>query len=452
MGKQNMFSLIITMSLPAMFSMLIMALYNVVDSIFVSRYSTIALNAVSLAFPLQLVAISFAVGTAIGVNSLIARRLGSKNYDEANSAATHGLFLAAFNTILFVIIGLVFSKLFISLFTKNETTISYGTSYLTIVLCFCIGQMFSCMIEKTLQATGNMIIPMLGQVLGAVINIIFDPLLIFGIGIFPEMGVVGAAVATVFGQICSAIFLLCMLIFKKHDVKIKVKGFKFSKSTLKNIYVVGVPAIIMQAIGSVMVSGINTIITLSSLAVEYIEAYINVFGIYFKVQSFVFMPIFGLSQGVSPIIGYNYGAKNRKRMYKAFSLSVLIASIIMACGMLLFQFGSDFILTLFTDDELIHTLGVPTFKIISLCFIVAAFGMMFSTLFQAIGKGVYSMLMSMGRQLFVLLPVAFLLSKIDIQYMWYAFVIAEAVCLGIAFIFFKIVKTKDFDKMVLNEE
>lgn len=447
MGTKSMFPLIITMSLPAMFSMLIQALYNVVDSIFVSRYSLEALSAVSIAYPLQMIGISFAVGTAIGVNSLIARRLGAKNYDEANSAATHGIFLAFVNTFIFILIGIFISKPFISLFTDNERIIDFGTQYITIVLCVCVGMMFSCMAEKILQSTGNMIIPMIAQCLGAVINIIFDPLLIFGIGFFPEMGVVGAAVATVFGQICSAIFLLCMLVFKKHAVKIDLHKFRINKNTLKNIYSVGFPAIIMQSIASVMVSGINAIITLTGLATQLIEQYISVFGIYFKVQSFVFMPVFGLNQGVSPIIGYNFGARNQKRLYQAFMISIGIAGTIMLIGTALFQFGSGLILSLFTEEKSIIDLGIPVFKIISLHFPIAAFGIMFSSLFQAVGKGIYSMIMSVCRQLLILLPVAFILSKTQINTMWFAFLIAEVLSLVVAIIFFIRLKKTSLDKL-----
>lgn len=450
MGTKKMFPLIISMSLPAMFSMLIMALYNVVDSIFVSRYSAKALTAVSLAYPLQLVGISFAVGTAIGVNSLIARKLGAKDFKEADSAATHGVLLALFNSLLFILIGLTLSRPFISLFTQDSEIISYGVSYLSIVLCVGFGSMFSVMFEKTLQATGNMLIPMLAQLLGAVINIVCDPLLIFGLWIFPEMGVVGAAVATVFGQICSAIFLTCMLFFKKHEVKVSFKNFKFSFTTIKNIYTVGLPAIIMQAIGSVMVSGINAIITLSGVSSIVGEMYVSVFGIYFKVQSFVFMPVFGLNQGVSPIIGYNYGARNQKRLYQAFMLSIAIAGCIMLLGTALFQFGSGLILSLFTEDTQLINIGIPVFKIISLHFVVASFGMMFSSLFQAVGKGLYSMIMSICRQLAVILPVAYLLSKTGLNNMWFSFLIAETVCVIIAIFFFRGLKKKEFDYLENN--
>ena len=455
MGVKPMLPLLLGMSLPAMFSMMIQALYNVVDSIFVARFHPDALQAVSLAYPLQLILISFGVGTAVGVNSLIARRLGAKNYKEANAAATTGLVLAVINWLIFLLIGLLFARRFIALFTSDATVIEYGRQYLTVVLCFSLGMVTSCMGEKILQSTGNMIFPMITQLIGAIVNIIFDPLLIFGIGFFPRMGVLGAAIATVFGQFCSMTFILIVLFVKKHDVKITFKGFRLQKDVLKNIYAVGFPAIIMQSIGSVMVSGINAIISIADIAAEYAAAYINAFGIYFKLQSFVFMPVFGLNQGVSPIIGYNYGAHNKKRMYSAFRLGIIIAAAIMAAGTLLFQLAPEWLLSLFQSDAAIDSaansllveVGVPVLRIISLSFIMAALGIMFSTLFQAIGKGFYSMIMSVSRQLVILLPVAYLLSKVNMTAMWYAFPIAEVVCLGIAIIFFIKLQRNELSKL-----
>ncbi len=455
MGVKPMLPLLLGMSLPAMFSMMIQALYNVVDSIFVARFHPDALQAVSLAYPLQLILISFGVGTAVGVNSLIARRLGAKNYKEANAAATTGLVLAVINWLIFLLIGLLFARRFIALFTSDATVIEYGRQYLTVVLCFSLGMVTSCMGEKILQSTGNMIFPMITQLIGAIVNIIFDPLLIFGIGFFPRLGVLGAAIATVFGQFCSMTFILIVLFVKKHDVKITFKGFRLQKDVLKNIYAVGFPAIIMQSIGSVMVSGINAIISIADIAAEYAAAYINAFGIYFKLQSFVFMPVFGLNQGVSPIIGYNYGAHNKKRMYSAFRLGIIIAAAIMAAGMLLFQLAPEWLLSLFQSDAAIDSaansllveVGVPVLRIISLSFIMAALGIMFSTLFQAIGKGFYSMIMSVSRQLVILLPVAYLLSKVNMTAMWYAFPIAEVVCLGIAIIFFIKLQRNELSKL-----
>ena len=444
-----MLPLLLSMSLPAMFSMLIQALYNVVDSIFVASYSPLALTAVSLAAPMQMVSISFAVGTAVGVNSLIARRLGAKNFKEANAAATTGIILAVLNWVFFLIIGLLLSRTFIAMFTDDSQVVEYGTQYLSIVLCVSIGMMLGNMGEKILQSTGNMILPMLSQLFGAIINIIFDPLLIFGIGPFPEMGVVGAAVATVFGQICGMLFIQINLFVRKHAVKITFKGFRMQAQIVKNIYAVGVPAIIMQSIGSVMVSGINAIISIAGVARDLTNAYINAFGAYFKLQSFVFMPVFGLTQGTSPIIGYNYGARNKKRMYSAFRIALIIAFSLLSAGFLLFQIAPEWILSFFASgdtaaNELMLEVGTPALRIISLSFFFVAFGIMFSTLFQAVGKGVYSMILSFARQLVVLLPAAFLLSKIELDAMWYAFPIAEIVALLLALVFFAKLRRKEF--------
>lgn len=451
MGTKAMFPLLMSMSLPAMFSMLIQALYNVVDSIFVSQIEN-GLTAVSLAYPLQMVMISFAVGTGVGVNSLIARRLGAKRFDEASDAATHGIVVAVLTWVLFFIIGLFFAKPFINLFTQDASVSKYAVEYLNVVLMASLGCMVSVMGEKTLQATGNMIIPMLTQLLGAVINIILDPLLIHGYWIFPKLEVFGAALATVIAQFCSMFFIIFILFAKKHDIKISLRHFRFKLSVIKNIYIVGLPAIIMQSIGSVMVSGINFIIAKFAPTAFLSKAYTDIFGVYFKLQSFAFMPVFGLSQGSSPIIGYNYGAKNKKRMYQALKLSLVIAAVIMTLGFLLFQFGSPFLLSLFEVDGKTAQLGVDAFRIISLCFVPAAVGITFSTLFQAVGKGVKSMIMSIMRQLLVLLPAAFVLAQISLEYMWYAFPIAEAVALVAAILFFISIAKKDFAKLDIVEE
>lgn len=450
MGTKPMFPLLMSMSLPAMFSMLIQALYNIVDSIFVSQLGSDALNAVSLAYPLQMIMISFAVGTGVGVNSLIARRLGAKEYDEASDAATHGIVIAVATWVLFVFIGAFFSRSFISIFSDKLSIVTYGTQYLSVVLCASLGCLLSVMAEKSLQATGNMIIPMITQLLGAVINIILDPLFIHGYWFFPKLEVLGAAVATVIAQFISMFFIISILLFKKHEIKINFKKFKLKGTVLFNIYVVGFPAIIMQSIGSVMVSGINGIISAFASSVAVKEAYINIFGIYFKLQSFVFMPVFGLSQGTSPIIGFNYGARNKKRMYSALKICLAVAVVIMCLGFLLFQFGSQFLLSLFEADKLTVDLGIPAFKIISLCFIPAAVGITFSTLFQAVGKGIMSMLMSILRQLIVLLPSAFFLAQIELSVLWYAFPIAEAVALAVALLMFVYLTKHDFKK--LDEE
>ncbi len=430
MGTMPMTKLIFSMSLPAIFSMTIQAMYNIVDSIYIGQYSLNGLTAMSLAFPLQLLLVAVAVGTAVGVNSLVSRKLGEHNFKEANSAATHGLLTCIVSYLIFLLLGLFAVEPFMRAYSNNEEIVTYGAQYLSVVLCFSIFTIVQVMIEKTLQATGDMIFPMLFQLTGAIVNIIFDPIYIFGWGFIPEMGVLGAAIATVFGQFCGMLFAIIVLFCKKHEIKISFKGFRLNLGSIKNIYAVGFPSIIMQSIGSVMIIGLNAILAAS-------EASVTVLGIYYKLQSFVFMPCFGLNQGVMPIIGYNYGAKNRKRMYSALKRGVLIAVVIMTIGVVLMWTIPDLLISMFGGTKEIMNIGVSALKIISLCFIPAAVGILFTTLFQAVGKGIRSLLMSFCRQLVVLLPVAYLLSVIfDLSAVWFAFPIAEFCSLLLAICFF----------------
>ena len=441
MGVMPMTRLILSMSIPAIFSMTIMAMYNVVDSIFIGQYSQEGLTATSLAYPLQMLLVAVSVGTAVGINSLVSRRLGEGNHKEANDAATHGLLLSILSYAVFLVLGLFVSRPFMALYTTNETIIEYGTQYLTIVLCFSVFSIIQVTIEKTLQATGNMIFPMLFQLTGAIVNIIFDPLLIFGYGPFPEMGITGAAVATVFGQFCGMLFAVIVIFFGKHAVKISFKKFRLNFTSIKNIYAVGFPSIIMQSIGSVMIIGLNAILAAS-------EACVTVLGIYYKLQSFVFMPCFGLNQGLMPIIGYNFGAKKRDRMYSALKRGIIIAVIIMAVGTVLMWVIPEQLISLFGGTSELMETGVVAFRIISICFIPAAAGILFTTLFQAVGKGIRSLLMSFCRQLILVLPIAFILSKVfGLTAVWYAFPVAELGSLILAICFFINLVKGDFKKL-----
>lgn len=441
MGTMPMTKLILTMSLPAIFSMTIQAMYNVVDSMFIGWYDLNGLTAMSFAFPLQMMIIAVAVGTGVGVNSLVSRKLGEKNFKEADSAATHGLLTCIFSYSVFLLLGIFAVKPFINAYSSNEKIVEYGVQYLSIVLCFSAFSIIHIMIEKTLQATGNMIFPMLFQLTGAVINIVFDPLLIFGIGFFPELGVMGAAIATVFGQFCAMLFAVIVLFCTKHEVKISFRNFKLNFSTLKNIYSVGLPSIIMQSIGSIMIIGLNAILAVS-------EASVTVLGIYYKLQSFVFMPCFGLNQGVMPVIGYNYGARNKNRLYSALKHGIVIAVIIMTVGTVLMWTIPGTLISMFGGTQEILNIGIPAFRIISLCFIPAAAGILFTTLFQAVGKGIRSLLMSFCRQLVLILPIAYLLSRLfDLSAVWYAFPIAEIFSLMLAIGFFINLVKGDFKKL-----
>ncbi|MEG1426096.1 MAG: MATE family efflux transporter [Oscillospiraceae bacterium] len=419
MGTAPMFPLIVSMALPAMFSMLVQALYNIVDSYFVAQYSTEALAAVSLAFPIQNLIIAFSVGTSVGVSSLVSRKLGEGDRKSANTAADHGLILNMVTWLLFVVFGLVGCGAFYRLFESNTAIIEMGTSYLSIVSIFSFGIFIEICFEKILQATGNMIWPMLIQLIGAVINIILDPIMIFGGFGFPAMGVTGAAVATVVGQIVAAIIAVVVMFTGKHEVQISVKGFRFNWHTIKDIYAVGFPAIVMNAIGTVMTMAMNGILATFSAA-----AY-TVFGIYFKVQSFVFMPIFGLSSGLMPIMGYNYGAQNKKRLLSCLRIGMTIAVVINILGTLAFMIFPRELLSIFNANQEIYDIGIPALRIISSAFVFAAVGITCSTIFQAMGKGTYSLINSVMRQLALLVPLAFLLSKISLFALWFAFPIAE---------------------------
>lgn len=444
MGYAKMFPLIMKMSLPAMFSMTVMALYNVVDSIFVGNipvHGQLGLNAVSYAYPLQMLMIASAVGTSIGANSLISRRLGAGNQKEADSAATHSLILAIFTWLIFVLIGLFAVRPFLNLYHCTGRVFDYAYQYLTIVLTLSGFTIVQCSIEKSLQATGDMIFPMLFQLIGAVMNIILDPLFIYGIGPFPKLEVMGAAVATVLGQFFGMVFALFIIIFKKNKVKISFKDFKFSFETVKNIYAVGLPSVVMQSIVSFMILGMNAM--LDNIGV-------TVLGIYFKLQSFIFMPCFGLNQGLLPIMGFNYGAKNKKRLYSAINNGILIAMVIMLIGLTLFQTIPDRLILMFNSEntELLNA-GVHAFRIISWCFIPAAIGIIFISVFQATGKGIRALILSFTRQLVFILPIAFIISQVigAQEWIWLAFPLAEIGSLILAFALFINLTKTDFKKL-----
>lgn len=436
MGHAPMFSLILSMSIPAMFSMLIQALYNIVDSIFVAKLGEGALTAVSLAFPVQTLIIAVAVGTGVGINSLVSRRLGEKRQEEANSAATHGIILGLLSGVLFAILGVLFTRTFFEAFTDNAAIIDMGYQYTIVVTVLSFGSFVQINVEKCLQATGNMIYPMIFQLVGAITNIILDPIMIFGLFGFPKMGVFGAALATVIGQIFAMLLSLYVILKKSHLVHVTFKKFKFNFKIVKDIYAVGLPSMIMQSIGSVLVVGLNSIL------IAFSEAAVSVLGVYYKLQSFVFMPVFGLTQGVMPIMGYNYGAKNKERLLSALKIGIILAIIIITLGMIVFMSIPDKLLMLFNASDEMLELGTKALRTISLCFVPAALGIMFSTLFQALGQGRKSLYMSVLRQLVIILPSAYLLSKIGLNYVWYAFPIAEVFSFGVSILFFSIIYRK----------
>lgn len=430
MGTAKMLPLILTMAVPAMFSMLIQALYNIVDSYFVAQISQNALTAVSLAFPIQNLLTAFGVGTGVGVGSLISRRLGERHQQAADSAATHGVILAVITWVFFAVAGALTARPFIALYTQDAEVIAMGETYLTIVTVASFGFFVACCVEKMLQATGSMIMPMIIQLVGAVTNIILDPIMIYGLFGFPAMGVAGAAAATVAGQILSMVVGLLILAFGKHAVSFSLRGFRFHGKTIRDIYVVGVPSIVMNAIGTVMTMAINGILAAFSAAA------VNVFGVYFKLQSFVFMPVFGLTQGLMPIMGYNYGARNKQRVTGAIKTGVIIALIINVVGTIIFELFPGELISIFNATDELLKIGDPALRIIAIHFPIAAVGITLSTLFQATGKGVYSLVQSLLRQLVVLVPAAWLLSKISLDAVWFAFPISETASLIITVVFF----------------
>lgn len=447
MGEAPMFGLILSMAVPAMFSMLVQAMYNVVDSYFVAKLGVEALTAVSLAFPIQNLMIALCVGTGVGINSLVSRRLGEGKIDEASSAANHGILLGAFNGLTVALLGILGTDWIFHRFTNNPLIHQMGTDYVYVVTIFSFGMFIQVNMEKTLQSTGNMLVPMFSQLIGALTNIILDPIMIFGLFGFPKMGVKGAAVATVTGQIFGMLYGLFMAHRKNHGLKISLKGFKFNRKTIKDIYAVGVPSIIMQSIGSVMIMGVNNIL------MTFSEVAVAIFGVYFKLQSFIFMPVFGLTQGVMPIMGYNYGAKNKKRLMSALKIGASIALVIMACGTTLFNLAPDKLLGIFDANEEMLQIGVPALRTLSLCFVPAAIGIMFSTTFQSIGLGTRSLIISLLRQLILILPSAYFLSKLGLAAVWYAFPLAETVAFFVGITIFTLVYRKFIkDLKPLDEE
>lgn len=432
MGVMPVNRLLMSMSLPMMISMLVQALYNIVDSIFVSRINENALTAVSLAFPIQALLIALSTGTGVGVNAVLSKALGEKNNDKASKAAVNGLFLAVVTYLIALAIGIFFVGTFYHSQTDDAEIVTYGIQYLSIVCIFSIGMLMQMMLEKLLQSTGKTFYSMITQSVGAIINIVMDPILIFGLFGMPKLGVAGAAVATIFGQcVGSGLALFFNLKYNK-EISLSLKGFKPDLPVIGKIYSVGIPSIIMQAIGSVMTYGMNRIlISFSSTAAA-------VFGVYFKIQSFIFMPVFGLNNGMVPIIAYNYGAGKRERVVKTLKLAVTYAMGIMLFGLLLFHSVPDLFLKMFAASDHMMEIGVPALRIISLHFPLAAIGIVFSSFYQALGNGIYSMWVSLIRQLIVLLPAAWLLSKLgNVIYVWWAFPIAEvfAICMSVCMMF-----------------
>lgn len=411
------------MAWPAILSMTVNALYNIVDSIFVARISEDALAAVSLVMPIQMIMVSLTVGSGVGVNSVISRRLGEKRIEDASKASSISIRIALFNYCIFLLIGVFFTESYIghytSKITENADIINqHGVTYMRLVLIFGLFSAVEVILQKVMQATGNMKAPMICSLAGAITNIVLDPILIFGLFGAPKMGVAGAAVATVFGQFVALVIIVYYL--RKQDiVKVKLFGYKTDWKVVKDIYAVGIPSICMQGIGSVMLIGYNTILASDKTAVA-------VLGIYQKLQTFIFMPVIGINQGAMPIMGYNYGARNKERLMKTYKLGLISAFVIMTIGLLIFQLAPEPFLRLFDANEKMMDIGVLALRRISFCFIPAAFGIMTSTLFQGTGHAVFSLFSSLIRQLVGILPLAYILFRIGgTELSWFSFPLAE---------------------------
>ena len=420
MGIMPVGKLLMSMSIPMMISMLVQALYNVVDSYFVAQISQDALNAVGLAFPIQNLMIAVSVGTGVGVNALLSRSLGEKNYETANATAGNGLLLAFLSGLVFIIIGQTVPRAFYLAQTDISGIVEQGSVYLSICCTWSMGLFMEIMFERLLQSTGNTVLTMLTQGIGAVTNIILDPILIFGLGPFPKMGVAGAAVATVTGQIVGAVLGLIINFRFNKELNLKPSYLKPRGNIIKRIYAVGVPTMVMNSIGSVMVFGLNKIL------ISFTDAATAVFSIYYKLQSFIFMPVFGLNNGMVPIIAYNYGAQKADRILQTMKLASATATIIMLIGLGVAELFPAWLLGIFNASEEMLTIGVPALRIICTCFVFAGFGIVAGSVFQALGHGMLSMTVSIVRQLVVRLPVAWLHSLTGrLELVWLAFPLSE---------------------------
>ncbi|MCM1092120.1 MAG: MATE family efflux transporter [Muribaculum sp.] len=429
MGVMGVNRLLITMSLPMMISMLVQALYNIVDSIFVSQINEYALRAVSLAFPVQSLMIAVAVGTAVGVNAFLSKTLGEKDFKKANVIAVNGVFLAVVSFVVFALVGIFVSRPFFASQTSIDEVREYGVTYLTICCTMSIGIFMQTIFERLLQATGKTFYTMITQGTGAIINLILDPIFIFGMFGLPKMGVAGAALATVLGQIVAAVMAVIFNVKCNGEIKLSFRGFRPNMGLIGQIYKVGAPSIVVQSVGSVMTYGMNLIL-------EAFGAAQTVFGVYFKLQSFAFMPVFGLNNGMVPIIAYNYGAGKRDRVIHTIRSSVAFGMGIMLLGLVIIQLFPAQLIGLFNATDELLVIGVPALRTISLSFVFAGFCVVAGSVFQALGNGLYSMIVSVTRQLCVLLPVAKMLSLSgNVDMIWWAFPIAELFSVGLSIVF-----------------
>ena len=446
MGTMPVKKLLITMSLPMMISMLVQALYNVVDSIFVAQISEQALTAVSLGFPLQNLMIAVGSGTGVGINAMLSKALGEKRFDEADKAANTGLLLAVLSTVFFILLGIFAVSPFMNSMTETKEVVEYGETYLRIVLCFSLGIFMAMTAERILQSTGRTLFSMIAQLSGAVTNLIFDPILIFGVpalGI-PSLGIAGAAIATVFGQHVAATVGVILNLTKNKELHFSWKCIlKPEGQVVGRIYKVGVPSILMMSVGSVMNYLLNRIL------ISFSETATAVFGAYFKMQSFFFMPLFGMNNGLIPIMAYNYGARNKKRVMEALHFAIILAVLLMSAGTIIFETIPEVLLGFFNASQHMLDIGVPALRIIGAHFPLAAVAIMLSSTFQAFAKSIYSLITSLLRQIVALIPAAYILALVfkDVNAVWFSFLIAEVVSLIAVMVFYRKLKREIIDKL-----
>lgn len=447
MGVMPIPKLLVNMSLPVVISMLVEALYNVIDSIFVAQINEEALTAVSLAFPIQNLMIAIAVGTGVGMNALLSRSLGEKNFSNSNRAANNGIFLGFISYCLLVLFGIFFSQAYYTSQTDNVLIIQYGTSYLSIITIGSIGIFSQIIFERLLQSTGKTFYCMITQGTGAIINIILDPILIFGYFGFPKMGVTGAAIATIIGQTIGGVLAIIINLRINNEITINLKGYRPHLQTIKTIYKVGIPSMMMVSLTSITTYGINYILLKISTTAT------AVLGVYHKLQSFAFMPIYGLNNGMVPIIAYNYGARNKKRVIKTMKLSIIYAVAFMTLGFIIIQLFPSKLLSLFNPSEEMLRIGIPALRIISLSYSLAGFGIVCDSIYMAFGNGMLSLIVGIARQLLVLLPVAYILSLFgDVQLIWWSYFIAEVVSTIFSAIFLKYIYNQKVITMEVEEK
>lgn len=438
MGYKPIFPLLMSMAIPPMISMLIQSLYNIVDSIFVAKIGEEALTAISLIYPLQNLSLAFSCGIGIAMNAFIARSLGAHDEKQASHIASQGLVMSILHSMLFVILGLFFIRPFVELFTNNPTVIDYGVEYGMIVITLTFGSFIHIAIEKMFQATGNMVMPMIMQIVGALINIILDPILIFGYFGLPEMGVAGAAIATVIGQMGGCVLSIVLFLKYSKQIKLSFKNFRIDFDVYKKLYSIAIPSGTMMCLPSVLVSMLNSILaSVSQTAVAF-------FGVYYKLQTFIYMPATGIVQGMRPIMSFNYGAKETKRMHDTLKVSGFCIGGLLCLGTLMFALLPEFLLSLFDANAQMYEIGIGGLRILALSFILSTFGVLMSGVFESLGYGTYSLIISLMRQFVITIPLAYiLLPTLGLMGVWIAFPIAEGIASLVAYIFFhKIFKTQ----------